>query len=164
MAGKGATPSGKTTNRRKAPANDIVKAPSKKLGKPLPKGYLGIDKDGKVLEWHPATVDWWEDWRSSPQATRMSTGPDWKFMLDTALMHHTMWKTQRFELAGEVRQRSAKFGATPEDRLRIRMEIEVPTVQSVGKPSDDPNVLPFERDARASKMAEREAARLSKQA
>ncbi|WP_382307301.1 hypothetical protein [Herbiconiux sp. UC225_62] len=53
----------------------------------------------------------------------MMTGPDWDFLLDTALMHHHMWTTGSFEQAAEVRLRVQKFGATPEDRSRLRVEI-----------------------------------------
>jgi hypothetical protein len=53
----------------------------------------------------------------------MMTGPDWDFLLDTALMHHEMWKNRKWELAAEIRLRVQKFGATPEDRSRLRVEI-----------------------------------------
>ena len=47
---------------------------------------------------------------------------DWDFLLDTALMHHAMWSKSQWTLAAEVRLRVAKFGATPEDRARLRMQ------------------------------------------
>lgn len=48
---------------------------------------------------------------------------DWSFLLDTALMHHAMWEKGQWTLAAEVRLRVAKFGATPEDRMRLKMEL-----------------------------------------
>jgi hypothetical protein len=82
---------------------------------------LGVDKDGEPVEWHSRTVDWWLMWRDSPQAEHfMAT--DWDFLLDTALMHHAMWSKGQWTLAAEVRLRVAKFGATPEDRARLRMQ------------------------------------------
>jgi hypothetical protein len=54
---------------------------------------------------------------------------DWDFLLDTALMHHTMWCKAKWELASEVRLRAAKFGATVEDRLRLKL-----SVQTEGEP------------------------------
>lgn len=73
------------------------------------------------VDWHPRTVAWWAMWRDSPQAEHfMAT--DWDFLLDTALMHHAMWSKGQWTLAAEVRLRVAKFGATPEDRARLRMQ------------------------------------------
>lgn len=55
----------------------------------------------------------------------MLTQPDWDFLLDTALMHHWMWTRGNFELAAEVRQRVQQFGATPEARQRLRVDVTV---------------------------------------
>ncbi|MFD7776674.1 hypothetical protein [Streptomyces sp. NPDC059753] len=69
---------------------------------------------------------WWDSWRSSAQAqTFVQT--DWLFLIDTALMHHTMWAKGRWEFASEVRLRAAKFGATPEDRARLKLKVDDPT-------------------------------------
>jgi hypothetical protein len=76
-------------------------------------------------EWHPRTVAWWATWRKSPQA-KVFIATDWDFLLDTALMHHVMWSKGRWEFAAEIRLRIAKLGATSEDRVRLRMEIEAP--------------------------------------
>jgi hypothetical protein len=72
------------------------------------------------IDWHPRTVAWWEMWKRSAQAENF-TESDWSFLLDTALMHHAMWSKGQWTLAAEVRLRVAKFGATPEDRARLRM-------------------------------------------
>jgi hypothetical protein len=72
------------------------------------------------IDWHPRTVAWWNMWRRSAQADTF-TESDWSFLLDTALMHHAMWSKGQWTLAAEVRLRVAKFGATPEDRARLRM-------------------------------------------
>lgn len=72
-------------------------------------------------DWHPQTRRWWTIWQQSPMASIM--GPtDWAFMIDTALMHDAMWSKKQWTLAAEVRLRVAKFGATPEDRLRLRIQ------------------------------------------
>jgi hypothetical protein len=78
--------------------------------------------------WHPQTVRWWNNWRESPQASRMLTLVDWDYMLDTALLHHQMWQSggKNSERAAEIRMRVAAFGATLADRLRLKQEIEVP--------------------------------------
>lgn len=72
-------------------------------------------------DWHPQTRRWWATWRDSPMAQLM--GPtDWDFLLDTALMHHALWADGHWTVAAELRLRVAKFGATPEDRLRLRIQ------------------------------------------
>jgi hypothetical protein len=86
-------------------------------GPELPEGVLPDEES-----WHPRTVMWWETWRKSPQAQTF-TSTDWDFLVDTALMHHVMWTKGRWEFASELRLRAGKFGATPEDRLRLRMEV-----------------------------------------
>ena len=43
-------------------------------------------------------------------------------MLDTALLHADFWLGDRSVEAG-LRLRVAKFGATPEDRLRLRIAV-----------------------------------------
>lgn len=150
MAGKGAAPSGNTTNRRKAPLKETLKAEKAATGGTLPAGALGINKDGAVIQWHPRTVKWWNNWRKSPQSTRMLTEPDWDFLLDTALLHHKMWAEGRIDLAGELRQRVGQYGPTPESRARLHFEIEVP-VASIGNP-DLSNVTNI-----ADRTADREA-------
>lgn len=72
------------------------------------------------VEWHPRTVAWWEMWKRAPQSETF-TESDWSFLLDTALMHSAMWSRGQWALAAEVRLRVAKYGATPEDRARLRM-------------------------------------------
>ena len=59
-------------------------------------------------------------WKRSAQAETF-TESDWSFLEDTALMHDAMWSKGQWTLAAEVRLRVAKFGATPEDRARLRM-------------------------------------------
>lgn len=72
------------------------------------------------IDWHERTTAWWDMWKRSAQADTF-TETDWSFLLDTALMHHAMWSKGQWTLAAEVRLRVAKFGATPEDRARLRM-------------------------------------------
>jgi len=89
-------------------------------GFPLPAGVLPDDD-----AWHPMTIQWWDVWRRSAQAQSMLDS-DWQFLLDTALLHHIMWSRGRWEFASEVRLRVAKHGATQEDRMRLRMQIDTP--------------------------------------
>lgn len=122
MAGRGGAPKDPETrarrNRDSMSPEQTVSVDGQLRGPELP----------NVLEddsWHPRTLAWWDTWRRSPQAqTFLAT--DWEFLIDTALMHHTMWSKGRWEFAAELRLRAAKFGATPEDRLRLRLKVEAP--------------------------------------
>jgi len=93
-----------------------------------------LPDDALSEPWHPRTLAWWDTWRQSPQAQTF-TATDWDFLIDTALMHHTMWSKGRWEFASELRLRAAKFGATPEDRLRLRMQVTPGPVPEAAKPA-----------------------------
>ncbi len=93
------------------PPPTVVTADGKKHGPELP----------DTFEWPKATLDWWDIWRTSPQAS-LFTETDWSFLLDTAILHGEFWSGNR-SLAAELRLRVAKFGATPEDRARLRLDI-----------------------------------------
>jgi hypothetical protein len=57
---------------------------------------------------------------SGSELAKDFTASDWSFLLDTAVLHSLFW-FGKSELAGELRLRVAKFGATPEDRARLRI-------------------------------------------
>lgn len=123
MAGRGPAPKDPSRRRRTNGANEsrVEISPDDELrGPELPADVL---PDG--AEWHPRTLRWWEVWRTSPQAqTFIDT--DWDFLIDTALLHHVMWTKGRWEFASEVRLRAAKYGATPEDRARLKLDVTSP--------------------------------------
>lgn len=98
-----------------------------------PKPTQQLEADGELhgpelpeLEepWPAPTVRWWDTWRRSPQAQTM-TATDWDFLLDTALLHARFWRGDA-GMAAELRLRVAKFGATSEDRMRLRMQVGEP--------------------------------------
>ena len=113
MAGRGPAPKDPSTRvrRNKAPEvrelrpiGHIVKQP------PLPDD----------VEWPEATRRWWATWRDAPQSDDF--GPtDWDFLLDTALIHREIWLEKNLTRMPELRLRVAKFGATPEDRARLKI-------------------------------------------
>src|SRR5262247_1676695 len=85
-------------------------------------GHLhGPDLPPPSSDWPDATKRWWWTWRRSAQAA-VFTPTDWEFLLDTALLHARLWSGET-GVAAEVRLRVAKFGATPEDRARLRLQI-----------------------------------------
>lgn len=120
MPGMGPAPKPASQRRRRnaEPEKTAVEGDNRVRGPRLPEDIL-------EEPWHPRTTAWWDTWRRSPMA-KSFTGTDWDFLLDTALMHHTMWSKQRWEFAAELRLRSAKFGATPEDRMRLKIEVVSP--------------------------------------
>lgn len=127
MAGRGPAPkpADQRVRRNKEPIRTKVSAAGAVRGPELPGGFVG--PDGELVPWHECTARWWENWRRSPQAATF-TATDWDFLLDTALMHHKMWANGRWDFASEVRLRVAKFGATPEDRLRLKLDITPPSL------------------------------------
>lgn len=145
MAGRGPAPKQNAQRRNKEnKVRSVVKYDGAIRGFELPDAREVLppayerDADGAWVpveqnEWHPMTVRMWESFRSSPMAVAMATEVDWAYLLDTMLMHHSMWTKGSFDMAAEVRQRLAKFGATNEDRMRLRMEVEVPEQYPVGE-------------------------------
>lgn len=118
MAGRGPAPKDPSKVRHRIPPKvptTVVTSDDEVRGPDLPAD----------MEWHPRTVAWWETWRRSPQAQTM-IDTDWSFLLDTAFMHSAMWSKGAWTLAAEVRLRVAKYGATPEDRARLRVQVDSP--------------------------------------
>lgn len=123
MPGRGPAPKDPAERRRrnKPPLPPVVVTGDGEVrGPELPGSY----------DWPAQTRSWWETWRSSPQASTF-TATDWGFLLDTALLHAELWAGNG-AVAAELRLRVAKFGATPEDRMRLRITIEEP--EKVSKP------------------------------
>lgn len=81
-----------------------------------------IDEDGHLvaLHWSPLTVKWWESWRDSPQSKIFSKS-DWQSLLTTAFIAQKFYTTMDVKYASELRMRETAFGATPLDRLKLRM-------------------------------------------
>jgi hypothetical protein len=55
-----------------------------------------------------------------------------------------MWAKKRWEFAAELRLRAAKFGATPEDRMRLKLKIETPGAE---KPTEAPRGVASRRQS-----------------
>lgn len=111
MAGRGPAPKdpSKRARRNKDPqALRVIEA------EPQPQPDLPAE-----VKWHPMTRRWWAMWGESPLSTTY-TANDWSELLDTALIHTQFWGGAT-SLAAELRLRVSKFGATPEDRARLRI-------------------------------------------
>jgi len=84
-------------------------------GRPLPKTLPVSSAEAKRF---------WKTWAESPQsATWVET--DWFELGITTLLVDQLILGD-YKLAGEIRQRVAKWGATNEDRARLRMKLEKP--------------------------------------
>lgn len=116
MPGRGFPPKDPSQLRRRNKTEPIkvITADGKKHGPELPDSH----------EWPAATLQWWETWRVSAQASTF-TDTDWVFLIDTAVLHAEFWLGDR-SVAAELRLRAAKFGATPEDRMRLKFAVGDP--------------------------------------
>ena len=83
-----------------------------------------IDSNGRSrsrrIAWPAQTRKWWQMWADSPLSNDF-TATDWSELLDTARLHAEYWRGN-LKVAGELRLRAAKYGATPEDRARLRIQ------------------------------------------
>ncbi len=133
MAGRGPAPKPTRTRpndqaRRDAETttrvdDGVVRGPE--LPSRMPPFVVGKGEDASVIaDWPAQTLAWWDTWRRSPQAQGWGQ-TDWDFLLDTAVIHGRFWWGDLSQ-ANELRLRVAKFGATPEDRQRLREQIVVP--------------------------------------
>lgn len=124
MAGKGPGPK-KGRVRRNADVIPLRVLSASPTGQPeLPSFSVQVTVDEEVVwqefEWPERTREWWQMWADSPLSNDF-TEADWDFLLDTALLHARYWKGS-LSLAAELRLRVAKFGQTPEDRARLRIQ------------------------------------------
>ncbi|MGC0365017.1 hypothetical protein ABH922_003001 [Rhodococcus sp. 27YEA15] len=89
----------------------------------LPEFDIQVKVDGELIAqtfvWPERTREWWRMWADSPLSAEF-TSTDWSELLDTAVLHARFWNGD-VKMAGELRLRVAKFGATPEDRARLRI-------------------------------------------
>lgn len=123
MAGRGPAPKDPSQRRRRNHAEPltVVEADGQEHGPELPRN----------IDWPDQTLDWWETWRTCAQASTF-TATDWAFLLDTAVLHMAFWDGDH-SVASELRLRAAKFGATPEDRARLKIAVGEPNPGSAPK-------------------------------
>lgn len=116
MAGRGPAPKDPAERRRRNVTTPVrvVSSDGKIHGPELPESF----------DWPAETCAWWLTWRKSAQASTF-TDTDWSFLIDTAVLHAEFWLGDR-SVAAELRLRAAKFGATPEDRQRLKIEVGEP--------------------------------------
>lgn len=130
MSGPPQKPEDERVRRNSYAPRTTLRWDGKTRGPELPLGLPGV-------KWCTQTIKFWEKWRNSAQATVM-TDTDWEEMLIIAVLHNRFWSPRREAvtgkngkvikklvpmpvaelkvLAGEMRMRLEKFGATPKDR------------------------------------------------
>lgn len=94
-----------------------------------------------TIKWHEQTQHWWHVWRDSPLSAHF-TDVEWNYLLETAFLQNRFWEGN-VAVAGELRLRAAKFGATPEDRARLR--IQVTTADEVEDKAEARKSIPTSR-------------------
>lgn len=116
MAGRGPAPKPSDQRvRRNAEAQGLRVVESDPVVQPeLPEFMPGGDP------WPEQTVQWWEMWGVDPLSAEFRA-TDWAELMDTAAIHARYWQGD-FKIAGELRLRTGKFGATAEDRARLRIQ------------------------------------------
>ena len=131
MAGMGPPPKdpAKRVRRNAAPA-PLKLVPLVKVDQPHLRDFFEthIDKKtGKPVRrkfvWPQITRDWWQMWADSP-LSKDFTATDWAELLVCAKLHAEFWRGNT-KVAAELRLRVSKFGATPEDRLRLRIQFAI---------------------------------------
>lgn len=112
MAGRGPAPK---ANGRKVRRNVDTTPTTKVRFEPTEQPELP-----EGIGWPERTLQWWKMWNDSPLSEHFGA-TDWDFLLDTALLHARYWSGD-VTVSAELRLRVAKFGATPEDRARLRIQ------------------------------------------
>lgn len=136
MAGVGPAP--KDPSKRARRNKDVVElrvvevSPAAKPD--LPEFDVEVKRDGEQVmvpfQWPAATRDWWATLDAHPLKGEF-TELDWSYLMDTARIHAAFWMG-RLDAAGELRLREAKYGFTPEDRARLRLQF----AQATGAEAD----------------------------
>ena len=77
----------------------------------------------------PETRRWWRTWTTCAQS-KLFTASDWETLLQVVPLVDEYWRAPDVHKLSELRLQMAKFGATPEDRLRLRWVIKPPEPKS----------------------------------
>lgn len=126
MAGMGPPPKDPSKRARKnADVLPLRVVPAIVAERPeLPEFDIDVEVDGQLVSrrfvWPPATRSWWGMLEFHPLKHEF-TDMDWSYLLDTALLHAAYWQGE-LRHAPELRLREAKYGFTPEDRARLRIQ------------------------------------------
>jgi hypothetical protein len=135
MSGRGPAP--KDPSKRARRNADVVPLRVVEI-EPAFKPELPSLVDGE--SWSAPTLAWWRMLDFHPLKSEF-TEMDWSYLLDTALLHNAYWRGD-LKQASELRLREAKYGFTPEDRARLRIQFaqatdaEITTATKVNRSRD----------------------------
>lgn len=140
MAGRGPAP--KDPNKRARANKDVIPlrvVQVRPVEQPdLPSFTIVVSNDDELVtqefEWPAMTRDWWSMLTLHPLAAEFIE-TDWSYLMETARLHAEFWMG-KMSLAAELRLREAKYGFTPEDRARLRIQFAEATgaeVETAGK-------------------------------
>lgn len=123
MGSRGPAPKDNAVRRNKhESATEISK--ESRPGRPLPRTLPVSTAKAK---------EFWKTWSQSPQTAEW-VETDW-FELEMTTLLVDAFVQGDLKLAGEIRQRVAKWGATSEDRARLRMKLEKKEEEGAETPS-----------------------------
>lgn len=149
MAGRGPAPKDPAKRaRRNADVVPLRVIEVVAAGKPdLPEFEVEVrPKDGEPFMvpyvWPAATRDWWSMLEMHPLVGEF-TEMDWSYLLDTALFHAAFWKGN-LDAGKELRLREAKYGFTPEDRARLRIQFAQATGAEADTARKVRSAMPFD--------------------
>ncbi len=136
MPGRGPAP--KNPNQRARRNKDVVQlrvieaSPVAQPELPAFTVMVTVEKElvTQEFEWPAMTLEWWAMLSRHPLAGEFIEA-DWAFLMETARIHAEFW-TGKMSLAPELRLREAKYGFTPEDRARLRLQF----AQATGAEAD----------------------------
>lgn len=119
MAGRGPAP--KDPSKRARQNKDVVPLRTVEV-RPVPQPELPVvyTPYGDTFEWPEVTQRWWQSWGEHPLSAGF-TQADWDELMIAARLHADYWMGN-VKAAAELRLRTAKFGTTPEDRARLRLQ------------------------------------------
>lgn len=124
MAGRGPAPKDPSKRaRRNKTGGEMRIITADPVPQPkLPAVWFTDDESGKKkrFAWPERTKQWWAMWSESPLSEEF-TSTDWSELMDTALLHAQFWSGD-LRYGPELRLRAAKYGATPEDRARLKIQ------------------------------------------
>ncbi|GCD99851.1 phage terminase small subunit [Embleya hyalina] len=125
MAGRGPAPKPNAVRRNKAPyEHDLVG--ETQVGRELPRA-LGVKSAGAKR--------FWRTWSTSPQAREWQE-TDWAELELTVVLVDAFFLGET-KHASEIRLRVAKWGATTEDRARLRMTFDKSAEADEDEPANE---------------------------
>lgn len=110
---------GRKAHKDAGGTNPVLRKPDGMVGPDLPEGVLS-----KNRSWNPHVVDWYDQFRMSPQASLIRSDPMWMALQVAFIELDEMIYTGRYGSMGpEVRQMFAQFGWTPASLRAMRFDV-----------------------------------------